>query len=141
MKYQPAILEIAQKGGRYPYEAYDFIEEALKFTQKRLGRDPGDVTPPDARHHISGPELAVGAVEYAKQEFGMLANAVFRHWKLTCTDDIGEIVFHLIDAGILYKNENDSRDHFHQLFDLEHALTEDFAISLAETPWSKRGTR
>ncbi len=141
MQYQPAILEITRRDSRYPYEAYEFIEEALQYTQKCLHREPMDRAPQEERHHVSGPELALGAIEYAKREFGMLAHAVFRQWNVQSTDDIGEIVFNLIEAEILFKNESDSREQFHGLFDLEQALTDDFEISLAETSFAKRGSR
>ncbi len=141
MQYQPAILDIVRRDLRYPYEAYEFVEEALQYTQKRLGREAVERLPAEEHHHISGPELVLGAIEHAKQEFGMLAGTVFRQWKLNHTSDIGEIVFNLIDAGLLFKNESDCREQFHELFDLDHALSEDFAISLAETPWAKRSSR
>ena len=138
MQHQPAILDIVRRDRRFPYEAYEFLEESLQYTQKRLGRELEDRQSPEAHHHISGPELVLGAIEFAKQEFGMLAATVFRMWKLHSTDDLGEIVFNLIDAGLLYRNESDCREQFHGLFDLDHALSEDFAISLTETPWAKR---
>ena len=34
----PQIVEIARRDSRYAYEAYEFLFEALAFTQNRLGR-------------------------------------------------------------------------------------------------------
>ena len=141
MQYQPAILDIVRRDGRFPYEAYEFMEEALHYTQKRLGKEPAERHPAETHQHITGQELVLGTIEFAKQEFGMLAHTVFRQWRIGATGDVGDIVFNLIDAGLLFKSDNDTREQFQDLFDLEHALSEDFAISLADTPFAKRSVR
>jgi uncharacterized repeat protein (TIGR04138 family) len=140
MQYQPAIQEITRRDGRYPYEAYEFIEQALQYTQRKLGREPQERQTAEDQHHISGPELVMGTIDFAKREFGMLACTVFRQWNVHSTGDIGELVFNLIDAGILFKNDKDSRANFQDLFNIEDALNDEPVFVFTE-PMTKRMTR
>ena len=80
-----------------------------------------------------------GTVELAIREFGMMAAVVFKQWGVRRTDDVGEIVFKLIKAHRLSKSDRDDPDDFHDLFDLNQALTDGFALTLGDT--AKRGDR
>lgn len=140
MQYQPAILRITRRDTRFPYEAYEFVEAALQRTQRSLGRQVQRHEDAGPDNHVTGPELVAGACDLAKEEFGMLAPTVFRQWNVKKTDDIGDIVFNLIDAGVLFPHDGDSRDDFHGLFDLERALAGE-TPKLAAPAHSVRGGR
>jgi uncharacterized repeat protein (TIGR04138 family) len=132
----PRILELCRQSPRYAYEAYEFVCEAVTFTQQLLGRcGPDDDLEVD--HHVSGAELLHGVCELALREFGMMASVVFRQWGIHTTDDIGTIVFNLIAVGRLNKSDRDSPEDFHDLFDLHKVLTKNFTI-LLEQPHSLR---
>ena len=135
------LFDVVRKDGRFQYEAYTFVFEALSHTQKCLGRGiaEGDTTPENSQRHVTGEELVRGMCELARDEFGMLAPVVFRLWGVTKTGDIGEIVFRLIEAKLLSKTESDSREDFQDLFDLDEALREGFSITLGELTWPNRG--
>lgn len=130
--HHPGLIEVSQKDRRFAYEAYEFLYEALAFTQKRLGKVP----PPDARSdelenfHVTGQELSRGFCDLAKSEFGRMARVVFRMWGINQTDDIGAVVFNLIDADLLGKTEQDRPEDFSRLFDLDDVLSADFEITL-----------
>jgi uncharacterized repeat protein (TIGR04138 family) len=119
--YNPNLMEIARSDPRYTYEAYEFLFEALSHTQKMLGRASED--------HASGHELCAGVADLARREFGRMARVVFRMWGINRTDDIGEIVFKLIDANLLSKTDRDTLGDFHALFDLDAVLLDNFEIS------------
>ncbi|HVK09871.1 MAG TPA: Minf_1886 family protein [Gemmataceae bacterium] len=138
----PDIAEICRRDKRYAYEAYEFIFEALGHTQKMVGKAPATGQEPGQENHVSGPEIVRGAVDLARQEFGLLAKTVFHQWGLRRTDDLGEIVFNLIEANLLSKTETDSRADFRDVFDLDRALTEGYTISLQPTDApARRGVR
>jgi uncharacterized repeat protein (TIGR04138 family) len=59
-----------------------------------------------------------------------MARAVFRMWGINQTDDFGEIVFNLIEAGLMSKTAEDERQHFHAVYDLDRALTQDYRIEV-----------
>lgn len=103
------LSEVVRKDPQYPREAYEFVFEALEYTFKIIGE----------RRQISGQELLKGIKEYAQQQFGPLALTVFRCWNVYKTEDFGEIVFRLVDAKLLGKTEQDSKEDFRNGYDFE----------------------
>ena len=103
------LQEIAQKDSRYKVEAYIFVFEALEYTLKKISK----------RRHISGKELLDGIKNYALEQFGGLAKMVFNQWGIKTTYDFGEIVFTLVDAGLMGKTEKDSKEDFRDIYDFE----------------------
>lgn len=114
------ISPVLERDERFSPAAYAFVSEALTKTVKRLGR--AKRKSPDARH-VSGAELSKGAADFAHEQFGPLAYDVLCEWGVHTTRDIGSIVFNLVDAGILSKTEDDSREDFDDVFDLRERLS------------------
>lgn len=108
------IKKLLERDARYRLEAYRFIFEALEFTLNKIGE----------KRHVSGQELLQGVREYALQEFGMLAKMVFNRWGVTRTEDFGELVFNLVEAGLMGKTDTDTRADFRDGFDFEEAFWE-----------------
>jgi uncharacterized repeat protein (TIGR04138 family) len=71
------ILELCRDDPRFAYEAYEFVSDAVTFTQNRLGRHPADRGDDADDRHVSGAELLRGVCELAVREFGMMAPVVF----------------------------------------------------------------
>lgn len=128
----PKIMDVIRDDPRYPYEAYEFVCEAVTYTQEQLGRVPEDDDDPDADYHVCGAELLRGVCELAVEEFGMMAPVVFRQWGLRMTDDIGNLVFNLIRAERLSRSDRDDPDDFAQVFDLDKTLTEGFELTVGD---------
>jgi uncharacterized repeat protein (TIGR04138 family) len=82
---------------------------ALAHTVERL---PAARRADPARHHLSGPELLDGMVALARTEFGPLAPTVFGEWGLERSEDVGEMVFQLVEAGQLSARPEDRREDF-----------------------------
>lgn len=110
------IREIRMKDNRFAEDAYIFVMEALEFTVSSL----------EERRHVSGRELLDGIVGFSRLQFGMLAFSVLESWGIRATDDFGAIVFHLVEAGILARQESDSLDDFDDVFDLESELAKNY---------------
>jgi uncharacterized repeat protein (TIGR04138 family) len=127
------LLEVTRRDARYTYEAYEFVFQALEYTQKSLGRalDP-TAEPSEAQHHVSGRQLVEGIRDYALQEFGLMARVVFRLWGIQQTADFGEIVFNLIEAELMSRTNEDTRADFRDVFDLDEALLGGFRLVLEE---------
>lgn len=135
----PRILELCREDPRFAYEAYEFVSDAVTFTQNRLGRLPAERGDDGEDRHVSGAELLRGTCELAVREFGMMASVVFKQWGLLTTDHVGEIVFKLIKAQRLSKSERDDPADFSDLFDLHEALRNGFELTLGDS--AKRGDR
>jgi uncharacterized repeat protein (TIGR04138 family) len=134
------ILELCRQSPRFAYEAYEFVCEAVTFTQQLLGR--GEYRDdPAVDHHVNGAELLRGVCELAVREFGMMASVVFRQWGIHTTDDIGTIVFNLIEVGRLSKSDRDTPEDFHDRFDLHQALMAKFSFTLDQPHAVRRGER
>ena len=116
MKLEDGIRGIVRSDPRFQHQAYYFIFESLEYTLSRL----------NARRHVSGRELLNGVRDFALDAFGFLARTVFYEWGITSTEDIGEIVFNLVEADLLTKNENDSLSDFRNAFDFEDAFERTF---------------
>lgn len=130
-------MELTRTEPRYSYEAYQFVCDAVNYTQDRLGRvlddDDRDVDR-DVDQHVSGGELLRGACSLAVQEYGLMAPVVFKLWGIRNTDDFGEMVFRLIEAERLSKSDRDDPDDFRELFDIEKALAEEFEQGTGVAP-------
>jgi len=119
--FQEIVCKICEKDKRYQPEAYSFLIEALDATMKTIFKDN-----PEHAKHISGKELLEGIRGHALSEFGPLSYTVFKEWGLQGTEDFGEIVFRLVEAGRLGKTETDSIDDFKNVFDFEEAFLKPF---------------
>jgi uncharacterized repeat protein (TIGR04138 family) len=134
------ILQLCREDARFAYEAYEFVCEAVTFTQDRLGRGAKENEDPSEDHHVSGAELLRGTCDLAVREFGMMAAVVFKQWGLCKTEHVGEIVFKLISVNRLSKSDRDDPEDFRDLFDLHQTLADGFALTLSDTT-AKRGDR
>lgn len=100
--FEVVVEAIRALDDRYAMDAYQFVREALDWQVSHL----------PVRRHVSGPELLEGVQRLAYERFGPMARTVLNHWGLVDGEDIGRIVFHLIEAGILSKTEDDRLDDF-----------------------------
>ena len=116
---------------RYHLAAYEFVDQALKFTQKKFGKQSDAHREPTEDSHISGPQLLDGIRNLALKEFGMMTIPVFRHWGITSTDDFGRIVWELIERGRMRKTDRDQMSDFSGVYDFEEAFDRGYQIDTA----------
>jgi len=106
---------------RFHEKAYLFVLASLHQVMATL----------DAPRHITGHELAEGVRGLAIERYGPMARSVLQHWGIHRTDDLGDVVFALVEQGVLIKQEEDSREDFADIFDFEEAFDRDY-------PWEAR---
>lgn len=111
-----AILDVAQKHGRYKPNAYRFTLDAVGFTVRAL----------EENRHVSGNELLDGIRRLALDRFGPMAKTVFEQWGVSTTEDFGAIVFQLVDEGLLGKTEQDKMSDFARGYDFDDAFVRNF---------------
>ena len=103
---------VAAADGRYHINAYRFVYEALDYTVKQLER----------KRHISGRELCEGIKNLAIEQFGALAVMVFNIWGVRTTADFGNMVYNLVDAEMMSRSEEDSREDFNDVYDFREVF-------------------
>jgi uncharacterized repeat protein (TIGR04138 family) len=103
---------LRRRNPRYEDAAYLFVLSALNFVIERL---------PEPRH-ITGRELAEGLRDHALERFGPMARTVLEHWGIVETADVGRIVFALVEAGVLIKQDDDTPADFEGVFDFDEAF-------------------
>ncbi|GAB4152408.1 MAG: hypothetical protein Kow00107_02920 [Planctomycetota bacterium] len=96
------IQAILKRDDRYDVRAYAFVNEALNFVVSSLPKN----------RHISGRELLDGLRKLALNRYGNMARLVLESWGIFSSEDVGEIVFNLIEAGVLARQDTDTRDDF-----------------------------
>jgi uncharacterized repeat protein (TIGR04138 family) len=110
------IRQIRTSDNRFAEDAYLYVMRSLERTVARL----------EVRRHISAAELLSGIVEYTRRTYGLLGYSVLESWGIRTTADIGAIVFHLVNTGVLAKRDGDAIEDFDDVFDLEEALEQDY---------------
>lgn len=117
MVFADEVLDrLRERHPRYHETAYLFILSSLHHVIEGL---------PEPRH-ISGRELAEGARELALRRFGPMARTVLEHWGIEQTSDLGEIVFALVECGVLIKQDEDGPDDFDGIYDFGDAFETDY---------------
>ena len=119
--FDDGLEQILAKDTRFHRDAYIFLREALDHTQKAiLKENRGEL------RHVTGQELLGGIRDYALQQFGPMAITVLEEWGITRCEDFGEIVFNMVETGLLAKTEQDSRDDFQNGYDFQAAFRKPF---------------
>ncbi len=122
--FEEALEMIRAKDPRYAREAYLFVREALDHTQKTIAKDSrGHI------RHVTGQELLGGIREFALEQFGPMAMFVLGEWGIRACEDFGEIVFNMVDIGLLAKTERDSRADFAKGYEFDDAFRKPFLPS------------
>jgi uncharacterized repeat protein (TIGR04138 family) len=116
------INQVRRRDRRFARNTYYFVLDALDYTLSHYGKD--SLTGED--RHVGAAELLEGVRDLAAEQFGPMAAFVFRQWGVRCTADFGEVVFNLIDAGLLSRRPEDSRLDFVDGFDFESVFEAKF---------------
>ncbi len=116
--YLQKIEKLMSGNHQYKFEAYSFVMAALHYTVTKLKKP----------RHITGAELLKGIREYTLEQFGPLSRTVLNYWGVHETIDFGRIVFALVDAGILRKQQEDKLDDFQGVYDFKKAFDQAYRI-------------
>lgn len=120
------LRQIWKQDGRYAFEAYQFLFESLDQAVHITGREDEE-TP---KRHVSGQELLEGMRQHAMRLFGPLAGRVWQTWGVKSTMDWGRIVFSLVEAELLNRQETDSIDDFKDGYDYQQAFVDSYEPEL-----------
>lgn len=108
-RIQERVRWLARHDGRYAFEAFAMVSDAVQRTMEWLksgeiarddpGGDPrgelGGI--PADEFHVSGRELLAGFERLARERWGLLADRVLAGWGVRHPEDVGEIVFLMVE--------------------------------------------
>lgn len=114
--FSEGLEQMLREDPRYTREAYSLVMEALAFTCREIEREG----------HISGQELLEGLRKYVLNEYGPLARLTLSEWGIECGEDVGNIVFNLVNHHLLRKTEEDSIEDFAGSYDFRDAFEAPF---------------
>lgn len=110
--FDDMVEDIIKKDARYNEKTYYFVMNALHFTQGKL----------NCQSHITGRELLEGIRELGIKLYGPMARTVFEHWGIYTTEDFGNIVFNMVEIGLMSKTEHDNIEEFKNVYSFEQAF-------------------
>jgi uncharacterized repeat protein (TIGR04138 family) len=118
--FEETLNEIAQRYPRFHRDAFTFIREGIELTQKKLRKNPRK------SRHITGPELLEGLREAALSQYGPMALTVLNEWGIHKCEDFGEVVFIMVEHGLLSKSTEDSPTDFSNGYSFDEAFRAPF---------------
>ncbi len=118
------LHEISRQLEIYPVEAYEFIQQGLAYTVQKVYGNESDE--PRALMHVTGQELCEGLRELALHRWGLLARTVLARWNVRRTLDFGELVFAMVENGVLQTTSDDSIEDFRDVYDFSGAFEREY---------------
>ncbi len=115
--FQEAVDKVVKKDTRYHAEAYVFLRDALEATLKRRKKARKDTA-----SHVGAAELLDGFRKHSLQEFGPMAITVLGYWGVRSSEDVGNMVFNLVEVGVFGKTEEDTIESFREGYDFADAF-------------------
>jgi cell division protease FtsH len=118
----------------FPAEALQLVLHVVSSIDKYLDAD-------DVRdgNHIAAPQLAKAVLECAKQGYGRRGSRLLREWKLDQSENLGALVFGLVDAGLMRARPDDSLADFDGLYSSDSLDEEFIHLSMADASREARG--
>jgi len=115
--FQGAVEKILAEDSRYDVEGYSFLRDALDATLKRRKK-----ARKDAPANVNASELLEGFRLHTLQEFGPMSVTVLDYWGIHSCEDIGHMVFNLVQSEVFVKTDEDTIESFREGYDFEEAF-------------------
>ncbi|EAQ80700.1 Minf_1886 family protein [Blastopirellula marina] len=152
------FMRMLKEDPRFKLEAYQFVREALSFGQnlfeledddddeEELDLDEemildeeefdddeeDDIEWSEPERHLTGQMLCEAIRNFAQQQYGLMAKTVLNSWGIETTGHFGDIVYNLIEIGMMKKSPQDRREDFDDVYDFDAAFVRDFRIEVSE---------
>ena len=101
--------DVVARDPRYDARAYAVLMDVVHY----LGESGG---------HISSADILEEFKETVLDQFGPLSYTVLSEWGVTCTEDVGEMMFNLVEARRVRKDDCDTADDFAAGYDFKETF-------------------
>jgi uncharacterized repeat protein (TIGR04138 family) len=117
--------QVVSDVGLYPAEAYEFVQQGLAHTVRKIHGNGAQEEQRICRH-VSGQDLCEGIREFALARWGLLARTVLSRWNIRRTLDFGKIVFAMVESGYMQATDEDTLDDFRDVYDFKTAFETEY---------------
>lgn len=117
--FQETVELIIKKHPEYRADAYFFLHDTLQFSLKRRRKKA-------ASAYLTTQELMDGFRLKVLQDFGPMSMTLLNYWGIKKCEDIGQMIFYLVEAGVLGKTQSDTLSSFSNIFDFEKEFVAPF---------------
>jgi uncharacterized repeat protein (TIGR04138 family) len=119
--FHDAVEEVLKSNSNYSADAYYFLQEVLlQAVEKQRKLSGGE------NKHVSGFELLESFRERMLKQFGPMSMTLLGEWGVSCTEDVGKMVFNLIEVGAFGKSKQDEEKDFVEVYDFEEVFVMPF---------------
>ncbi len=105
-----AFADIVAKDARYHARAYALLMDVVRYLSG------------DDQRHVAGADILDEFRERALDQYGPLAYTVLTEWGVSSTEDIGEMMFNLVEGRRIGRDANDTADAFAGGYDFKEAF-------------------
>ena len=84
--------------------------------------------PEKMNRHVTGQQLCWAVRDAALKRYGLMAQSVLARWNITRTEDIGAIIFALVENDWLKKLPSDNIEDFRNVFSFKDAFELDYRV-------------
>lgn len=102
MNNEQIMCDLAAKYPGYSVDAFQFVVETVTWMAEKQ----------ESHRHVTPVELVGGVRDMAAERYGALAKEVLLSFGVRSANDVGDIVYILIDTGILCASPEDRREDF-----------------------------
>lgn len=134
---EPLSLKQIVAATKYPLDAFHFVRRGLDYTVHQVHVNPDAMG--EAERHVDGRQLCEGLRDYAVAQYGQLACTVLRRWRITRTEDFGQIVFAMVNGGLMQAQDDDDVSDFDDLFEFGPAFSVTIPVDHVPTDASEVG--
>ena len=131
--FNEVVARICAENRRFHPDAYQFVRESLDYTFQTL-QERGEM---EKRGHISGKTLLEGLRAYALDQYGPMTRTVLDFWGVESCRDVGQVVFDVVNYGVLGKTDQDRLEDFDEGYDFEDAFEKPFWPDSVEKPFTE----
>jgi uncharacterized repeat protein (TIGR04138 family) len=110
-------MAIGASHSRYTAAAYLFVQAVFRKAQRDASKIPSAGVV-----HVSAADLLEALRKLAMESFGRQAKTRLNSWGIFKCEDFGQIVFQLVRAGLLTKQETDAKEDFEGGYDFDTAF-------------------
>lgn len=127
--FDHAVERMLGKDPHFKKEAYYFLNEALSKAMQEANTQ--DKLPKPG--HVNASTLSLAFKDLVLERYGGLSKHVLKHWGILSSEDIGVLVYKLVEDGIWSKTEEDSIQDFTNLIDFDAVFLRPFISTQERT--------